>query len=206
MGRIPLQKQYDDAEKALFESVQKADETNDSFLARIDVLWSKLLSPQTDHWAASSIHHPTWIRPQSRGKEDGNPGQWSRELRQPFNAVCDRSHPPFGCQFLSRNDWSEERSKRQGVWPKYLACMWWRWWRNRGSLLCSSDEWTEDNLVDSLREQGDDDACLIADFEETAVEMLQDDANLATAYSAYQEARARLSEKFRNRGFWSKFQ
>ena len=32
--------------------------------------------------------------------------------------------------------------------------------------------------------------------------MLQDDANLATAYSAYQEARARLSEKFRNRGFW----
>jgi hypothetical protein len=43
-GRIPLQKQYDDAEKALFESVQKADETNDSFLARTDVLWSKLLS------------------------------------------------------------------------------------------------------------------------------------------------------------------
>ena len=66
----------------------------------------------------------------------------------------------------------------------------------------AQDEWTEDNFIDSLREQGDDDACLIADFEETAVEMLQDDADLATAYSAYQEVRARLSEKFRNRGFW----
>ena len=43
-GKIPLERQYQDAERALFETIQKADESNDSFLARTDVLWSKLLA------------------------------------------------------------------------------------------------------------------------------------------------------------------
>ena len=36
-----------------------------------------------------------------------------------------------------------------------------------------------------------------------ATELLQEDNELASAYSAYTEARRRLTEKFKNRGFWS---
>jgi hypothetical protein len=43
-GKIPLEQQYQDAEKALFETSQKTDETNDSYLARSDVMWSRLLA------------------------------------------------------------------------------------------------------------------------------------------------------------------
>ena len=43
-GRIALQKQYEEAEQALFHCSQRSDETNDSFLARADILWSRLLS------------------------------------------------------------------------------------------------------------------------------------------------------------------
>ena len=42
----------------------------------------------------------------------------------------------------------------------------------------------------------------MADFELAASETLQDDPSLAEAFNAYQDARRRLSEKFRNRGFW----
>ena len=43
-GRIPPERQYQDAEKALHETQQKSDETNDSYLARSDIQWSKLLA------------------------------------------------------------------------------------------------------------------------------------------------------------------
>ena len=54
---------------------------------------------------------------------------------------------------------------------------------------------------DSLHE-GDEDAALIQDFEAAAVDLIQSDEDLAMAYSAYSEARRRLGEKFRSRGFW----
>ena len=43
-GKIALERQYEDAEQALYHTVQKQDEANDSYLARADVLWSRLLS------------------------------------------------------------------------------------------------------------------------------------------------------------------
>ena len=43
-GRIPLERQYEDAEQAIYHTLQKTDETNDSFLARADILWGRLLS------------------------------------------------------------------------------------------------------------------------------------------------------------------
>ena len=47
-GKIPLQTQYQDAERALFETSQHQDESNDSYIARADILWSRLLSRKMD--------------------------------------------------------------------------------------------------------------------------------------------------------------
>jgi hypothetical protein len=43
-GKTALEKRYADAEKALFQCSQQQDESHDSYLARADVLWSKLKS------------------------------------------------------------------------------------------------------------------------------------------------------------------
>ena len=201
-GRIPLQKQYDDAEKALFESVQKADETNDSFLARTDVLWSKLLSRKLtmEQLQAYIILRGSGLSPEEKKKvilDSDRENSGNLSMQRVTEAI----------RLLGASFFQEMTGVKKGPKGKVydqntlLACDEDDDETAEASYV-TQDEWTEDNFIDSLREQGDDDACLIADFEETAVEMLQDDANLATAYSAYQEARARLSEKFRNRGFW----
>lgn len=43
-GKVPLEKRFDAPQKALFRCAQRPDESNDSYLARADVLWSELLS------------------------------------------------------------------------------------------------------------------------------------------------------------------
>ena len=64
------------------------------------------------------------------------------------------------------------------------------------------DEVSEQDFIDSLASDGDPDALLIADFEAAAMDTIQEDHELATAFSAYQQARHKLAEKFRNRGFF----
>ena len=64
-----------------------------------------------------------------------------------------------------------------------------------------ANDCSEGEFLDAMIGEGDDDATLVADFEPAAAELLQEDVELASAYSAYQDARRRLSEKFR-RGFW----
>ena len=43
-GQVPLEKKFELAERALFRSIQKADESSDSYLSRCDVIWTELLS------------------------------------------------------------------------------------------------------------------------------------------------------------------
>ena len=61
-----------------------------------------------------------------------------------------------------------------------------------GQTFLTQDDLGEDEFVEAMLSEGDSDAALVTD-----------DSDLASAYSAYTEARKRLTEKFKNRGFWS---
>ena len=69
------------------------------------------------------------------------------------------------------------------------------------TILNAADD-TLDDFIEEMVHEGDSDALLIADYEQAIAETLQEDADLATAYSAYQQARHRLTERYKNGGFW----
>ena len=49
----------------------------------------------------------------------------------------------------------------------------------------------EDQMVETLVQEGDEDASLVADFEAAAADVLQNDEELAAALTSYQDARRR---------------
>eukprot|EP00435_Cladocopium_sp_Y103_P004997 s3796_g1.t1 len=55
----------------------------------------------------------------------------------------------------------------------------------------------DDSLMEVFLQEGDEDAAMIADFEQAASDVLQSDPELAMAYNAYADARRRLTEKAR---------
>ena len=61
----------------------------------------------------------------------------------------------------------------------------------------------EDEMFETLLAEGDNDSAFVADYEAAASEVLQSDEELSTAYTAYIEARRKLNEKYRARGFFS---
>ena len=60
------------------------------------------------------------------------------------------------------------------------------------------EEW----ILQSLAEQGDEDAQVIAEFEDQLVEVVQDSPELSLCFSAYSEARSRTRDRIKARGFW----
>eukprot|EP00435_Cladocopium_sp_Y103_P024627 s655_g6.t1 len=68
-----------------------------------------------------------------------------------------------------------------------------------------AEEWSEEDLIEHLAAEGDEDAVLICEFETAVQDAIQDDEELAIAYNAYTDARKRLSERNKNRGFWPNY-
>jgi hypothetical protein len=63
-------------------------------------------------------------------------------------------------------------------------------------------EGDEEAIFQMLADSGDEDAIYVNDFEDQIVEAIQDHAELAQCFVSYQEARARVRERARSRGFW----
>jgi hypothetical protein len=64
------------------------------------------------------------------------------------------------------------------------------------------EEMDEEQAFAVLLEEGDESALIVADFEDQVIQVCQDSPELAMAFSTYQDARARLRDKARNRSFW----
>ena len=66
-----------------------------------------------------------------------------------------------------------------------------------------SVEAAEEAGLETLLAEGDEDALMIHQFEDSLIESLQSDQEVATCLATYLEARKRISEKVKSRGFWS---
>ena len=198
-GRIALEKQYEEAEIALFHLAQMQDESNDSYLARADVAWSKL---QTRKLSLDDLQAYILLRGSSLNAEDKK-----RVILESDNSLEGKltvKRVSEAVRLLGATFFHDMTGARKSTRTKVYGT----------TTLVAEDEEPEgafhhlddqgeEEYVDCLVNEGDEDATLVADFEATAIELLQDDPELSSAFSAYTEARRRLSEKFKNRGFWT---
>ncbi len=197
-GQIPLERKYEAAERALFRCQQRSDESNDSFLARADVLWQDLLKKDMK---IEELQAYVTLRGSNLGPED----------KKRVILECDSSDGKLSMKKVStavrmlgagffHEMTSGKRSAKLKVYDQAVLMA----EEDEEGLfhVADDDGGAEDELVDNLASEGDDDALLVTEFEAAAVELVQEDSELAAAFNSYTEARKRLSEKFKHRGFF----
>ena len=199
-GKIALERRYEDAEQALFHTVQKADEANDSYLARADVLWSRLLSREM---TIKDLQAYIVLRGSLLTAEEKK--RVIMDSEQSGSLTMTKVHEAIrllGATFFQ--DMTGKRVARNKIYDQATLVS----EAVSGpspedeSAFTAYDEAAEHEFIESMLQEGDPDALLISDFENAAMDTVQEDSELATAYSAYQQARHKLAEKFRNRGFF----
>ena len=177
------------------------DESSDSYLTRSDVVWTELLSKKVD---MSELRAYIVLRNSRLSSED--------KKRVIVEAGAERgdalamSKVTAAIRMLGSNFFldltGQKRDKGLKTYdhtafhvedqPDPEEAMW-----------VQEDGGLDDQTLEILAAEDDEDAAMILQFEDAVSELVQNDQELCAYFSAYQDARKRLSEKVRFRGFWA---
>ena len=160
-GRIGLEKQYEEAEQALFHTAQLKDESNDSFLARADVAWSKLRAQKLsiEDLQAFILLRGSSLTPDDKKRvilESDNSLEGKLTVRKVSDAV----------RLLGATFFQEMTGVKAGPKTKvYSSATMLAEDEELEPTFNAFDEQGEDEYVECLLNEGDEDATLVADFE-----------------------------------------
>ena len=181
-------------EKALYTTVQRPDETNDSYLNRHDISFEELI---TKNVKLEEIRAYVMIRQSALPPDDRKKIIMDCQGKLVYRDAR-KSIKLLGSKFFQDLQGSGKSSSRTKTYdvnyteePEDMA-----------SFVAQDMEVDEDILIQSLVDEGDEDAHFIQDFEEQILLTCQDSPELSSCFVTYQEARERLKEKARGRGFW----
>jgi hypothetical protein len=195
-GKLSTEEKYELFERALYTVVQKANESNDSYLARHDLAFEDL---EAKDITIKDIRAYVLVRQSTMSSEDrkkailDNGGNLTYETAR-------KSMRLLGSKFFQDLQQSGKTSMPKKTYDAYHAD------ENDESVMVTyqeqEGEGDEEAIFQMLADSGDEDAIYVNDFEDQIVEAIQDHAELAQCFVSYQEARARVRERARSRGFW----
>ncbi|CAE7257045.1 RE1 [Symbiodinium sp. CCMP2592] len=201
-GKTDLEKKYDSFEKAIYGSTQKADETNDSYLARHDVHFEELLAGGV---TLKEIRAYILLRQSQLSSDD------RKRIVVEMGGTLEYGKVSQAIRLLGSRFFTDLQGQRNSKSKTYDA--------NhvdenideepdRGVPAAAAhftDEGEADldnEYIEALVAAEDQDALQVQAFEEELEGFFQDTPDLQDALVNYLEARNRLLAKKRARGFW----
>ena len=190
-GRLEAEEKYNMFEKALYQVNQKQDEANDSYLARHDAAFEDLMG-QAVTW--EEVRAYVLLRQSILGSDDrkriildcGGKLEYDK-ARQSLRLL--------GSRFFQDLQSTTKTGRGQKTYDIHHM-------DEEAIYVQEDEEQDEEIFIQSLVERGDEDACFVSDFEEQIILACQESADLAPCFVTYQEARNRLRDKAKSRGFW----
>ncbi|CAE7270400.1 unnamed protein product [Symbiodinium sp. CCMP2592] len=202
-GKTDLEAKYDVFEKALYGTVQKQDETNDSYLARHDVHFEELLAQSVTF---EQVRAYILLRQSQLTAEDRKKIILELGGSLDYKRVCS-SIRLLGSRFFadlqgqrvlkSRTydaNVAEEPPPEEGdrTLPTMMA----------SAAIEEAEVELDDGFIEAMVATEDQDALQVQAFEEELENFFQDTPELQEALVSYMEARGRLLAKKKSRGFW----
>jgi hypothetical protein len=199
-GQSKLETKYERFEKAIFGTVQKPDETHKSYLARHEVQYEELINmgASLEEMRAYILIRNSGLFPEDKKKiiiDSGGNLEYDKvtsalqllgskffaEVQSGAASRTNTRTKTYDVNYVDEDEHDHEETEE----PIFF-----------------SQETTEDSALEILLAEGDPDTQVINQFEESLIDTLQSDPEIATCLNTYLEARRKISEKVKGRGFW----
>ena len=207
-GSTELEERYEFFEKSLYGTLQRSDESHDSYLARFEANFTELISRGT---TLEEVQAYILLRQSTLPPEDKKKILLEHSGSLEYKPVV-RSFRLLGSKFFNEFQSGKVASKTKVydinmVEPSGLdnAVASTESWSERAFHAISEDGDTaelEPEFIEALVAQEDADAMTVSAFESELEEFMQETPEMYDAMVTYLEARTRLQEKRRTRGFW----
>ena len=197
-GQSQLERKYERFERAIFGTIQKSDESNSSYLARHEVQYEDMINLGA---TLEEMRAYILLRNSALPSEDKKKLIIDAKGNLEYKKVVELLQL-LGSRFFGEvqsGSKSQTRTKTYDVNyvdddPQEIE---------EDEAVFFSQDTSEDSHMEQLLIDGDEDALVIAQFEEAILDSIQSDPDVAVCLNSYVEARRRLSEKTKGRGFWA---
>ena len=195
-GQSRLEKKYERFQRAIFGNIQKSDETHASYLARHEVQYEDLVSTGATR---EEMHAYILLR------NSGLSADVKKKIIVEANGELQCTKVTSALQLLGSKFFGEvQQGSTKGLTrtKTYDANMSDELEPEQEGVFMSA-EVPEEALYGILAAEGDEDALVIQQFEDAILDTLQSDPEIASCLNAYVDARKRLMDKAKGRGFWA---
>ena len=198
-GQFKLEKKYERFERALFGTVQKTDETNMSYIARHEVQYEDMIS------LGASLEE---MRAYILLRNSGLPAEDKKRVIIDAKGNLEYKQVIETLQLLGSRFFGEVQtgSSKSGGRTKTYDVNFvdeGEGDQDEEEQIFMTHDMSEDTLMETFLAEGDEDALVIQQFEEAVIESLQNDPEVAVCLNSYADARRRLQDKSKGRGFWA---
>ena len=200
-GSTELEERFEYFEKALYGTTQKNDEANDSYISRMEGFFSELISRGT---TMEEVQAYVLLRQSTLSSEDKKKVLMEHGGKLEYQPVV-KTLRLIGSRFFHELQTGKPATKTK-VYdtmvteeddPQSMEGA-----EKTIFLAHQEDDELEYEFVDSLLAQDDHDAYLVSSFEAEFEEFCQEVPGMQSALISYVEARQRLLDKRKTRGFW----
>eukprot|EP00435_Cladocopium_sp_Y103_P051036 s1582_g15.t1 len=191
-------KTYEQFERAVYKTVQKSDESSMSYVNRLQVAMDELGAKSLKEFHAFLLLRQSALSPEDKKKvlTMTNGDMDTKKIEQAMRTLA--------TSILSPNDVKKKVYPTNFVEPEssYVAMESDPSASYGGSAYFVDDDEVDQEYLDQLASQGDADALNVVSFEQDLEDMFQNVPDLHQALISYQEARTKILERKKSRGFW----
>ena len=193
---MSAEENYDLFERALYSVAQRGDESNDSYLALHDIAFEDL---QSKGVTIDDVRAYVLVRQSTLSSEDRKKIIMDNSGKLTYEGAR-KSMRLLGSKFFQDLQNAGRGTQNKKTYDAYHLD---EEEDYQFAYTCENDGAVdEEHLFQVMLDQGDPDAAFIHDFEDQIMETLQESEDLAQCFVSYQEARARVKERAKARGFW----
>ena len=192
-------KTYEQFEKAVYKTVQKSDESSMSFVNRLQVAMDELGAKSIKEFHAFLLLRQSSLSPEDKKRvlTMTNGDMDTKKIEQAMRTLATSilSSGEIKRKVYPTNYVEPEQNMVNNEQEAFSA-------GNVSQYNSHEEEELDQEFVDHLASQGDSDALNVMSFERDLEEMFQEVPDLHNALLSYQEARTKILERKRSRGFW----
>ena len=199
-GKTVLEDKYGKFERAIYGVSQRSDESNESYVARHDVLFEDVLAQGATF---NDMRAYILLRNSALSPEDKKRVIIEAQGNLRYDTVTTAIRM-LGAKFFHEVQGAQKnyKSKTYDVnftlevdEDVYMT-------EDQSFVFAAESGELPEAAIEQLLNEGDEDALVVQQFEDALIESVQNDGEMSAYMNTYVEARRRLTEKSKSRGFW----
>ena len=199
-GETSLEDRYEKFERAMFGLSQKSDESNESYIARHEVIFEELVSQNVSF---KDIRAYLLLRNSNLTADD------KKRVIVESGGDLQYSKVTTAIKFLGAKFFHEVQGQQKNYKSKTYDVNYTQdgeedalYGEEHPTFTSMDNVDLTDGMIEQLLSEGDEDALVVAQFEDALIDSLQSDGEMCAFVNTYLEARQKLTEKSKSRGFW----